>query len=37
VVPYHYNEAYSTIVANKENEINRLVSVINALTKIKTK
>ena len=31
------NEAYSTIVANKENEINRLVSVINALTKIKTK
>jgi len=30
------NEAYSTIVANKENEINRLVSVINALTKIKT-
>jgi hypothetical protein len=31
------NEAYSTIVANKENEINRLVSVISALTKIKTK
>ena len=31
------NEAYSTIVANKENEINRLVSVINALTKIKIK
>jgi len=31
------NEAYSTIVANKENEINRLVNVINALTKIKTK
>ena len=31
------NEAYSTIVANKENEINRLVSVINALTKVKTK
>ena len=30
------NEAYSTIVANKENEINRLVNVINALTKIKT-
>ena len=29
------NEAYSTIVANKENEINRLVSVINSLTKIK--
>ena len=31
------NEAYSTIVANKENEINRLVSVINSLTKIKVK
>ena len=31
------NEAYSTIVANKENEINRLVNVINALTKIKIK
>jgi len=31
------NEAYSTIVANKENEINRLVNVINSLTKIKTK
>jgi hypothetical protein len=31
------NEAYSTIVANKDIEINRLVSVINALTKIKTK
>ena len=31
------NEAYSTIVANKDMEINRLVSVINALTKIKTK
>ena len=31
------NEAYSTIVANKENEINRLVSVINSLTKIKIK
>jgi hypothetical protein len=31
------NEAYSTIVANKENEINRLVHVINSLTKIKTK
>jgi hypothetical protein len=31
------NEAYSIIVANKENEINRLVSVINSLTKIKIK
>ena len=31
------NEAYSTIVANKDMEINRLVSVINALTKVKTK
>jgi hypothetical protein len=31
------NEAYSTIVANKDIEIDRLVSVINALTKIKTK
>jgi hypothetical protein len=31
------NEAYQTIIANKENEINRLVSVINSLTKIKTK
>ena len=31
------NEAYSTIVANKDIEINRLVSVISALTKIKTK
>ena len=31
------NEAYSTIVANKDMEINRLVSVINALTKIKIK
>ena len=31
------NEAYSTIVANKDIEINRLVSVINSLTKIKTK
>jgi hypothetical protein len=31
------NEAYSTIVANKENEINRLVNVINSLTKIKIK
>jgi hypothetical protein len=31
------NEAYQTIIANKENEINRLVNVINALTKIKTK
>jgi len=31
------NEAYSTIVANKDIEINRLVSVINALTKIKIK
>jgi hypothetical protein len=31
------NEAYQTIIVNKENEINRLVSVINALTKIKTK
>ena len=29
------NEAYQTIIANKENEINRLVSVINSLTKIK--
>ena len=31
------NEAYSTIVANKDIEINRLVSVINALTKVKIK
>ena len=31
------NEAYLTIVANKENEINRLVNVINSLTKIKIK
>jgi hypothetical protein len=31
------NEAYSTIVANKDIEINRLVHVINSLTKIKTK
>jgi len=31
------NEAYQIILANKENEINRLVSVINALTKIKIK
>ena len=31
------NEAYQTVLANKENEINRLVSVINSLTKIKTK
>ena len=31
------NEAYSTIVANKDIEINRLVLVINSLTKIKTK
>ena len=31
------NEAYQTLLANKENEINRLVSVINSLTKIKTK
>ena len=31
------NEAYSTIVANKDAEINRLVSVINSLTKIKVK
>lgn len=29
------NEAYQTLLANKENEINRLVSVINSLTKIK--
>jgi hypothetical protein len=29
------NEAYQTIISNKENEINRLVSVINSLTKIK--
>lgn len=29
------NEAYQTIIANKDNEINRLVSVINSLTKIK--
>ena len=29
------NEAYQTVLANKENEINRLVSVINSLTKIK--
>jgi hypothetical protein len=31
------NEAYQIILANKENEINRLVNVINSLTKIKTK
>jgi hypothetical protein len=31
------NEAYSVIVANKDIEINRLVSVINALTKVKIK
>jgi hypothetical protein len=31
------NEAYQTIIANKENEINRLVNVINSLTKIKIK
>ena len=31
------NEAYSTIVANKDIEINRLVSVINSLTKVKIK
>ena len=31
------NEAHQTVLANKENEINRLVSVINSLTKIKTK
>lgn len=31
------NEAYQTLLANKENEINRLVNVINSLTKIKTK
>jgi hypothetical protein len=31
------NEAYQAILASKENEINRLVSVINSLTKIKTK
>ena len=31
------NEAYSTIVANKDMEINRLVTVINSLTKIKIK
>jgi len=31
------NEAYQTLLANKENEINRLVSVINSLTKIKVK
>ena len=31
------NEAYSTIVANKDIEIDRLVSVINALTKVKIK
>lgn len=31
------NEAYQTIIANKDNEINRLVSVIDSLTKIKTK
>ena len=31
------NEAYQTVLANKENEINRLVLVINSLTKIKTK
>ena len=31
------NEAYQSILANKENEINRLVSVINSLTKIKVK
>jgi len=29
------NEAYQTLLANKENEINRLVNVINSLTKIK--
>ena len=31
------NEAYQAILASKENEINRLVSVINSLTKIKIK
>ena len=31
------NEAYQTIISNKENEINRLVSVINSLTKVKIK
>ena len=31
------NGAYQTILANKENEINRLVSIINSLTKTKTK
>jgi chromosome segregation ATPase len=31
------NDAYQSILASKENEINRLVSVINSLTKIKTK
>jgi len=31
------NEAYQTILASKENEINRLVNVINSLTKIKIK
>ena len=31
------NEAYQTIIANKDIEINRLVSVINALTKVKIK
>ena len=31
------NEAYSTIVANKDMEITRLVTVINSLTKIKIK
>jgi hypothetical protein len=31
------NEAYSVIVANKDIEINRLVNVINSLTKIKIK
>jgi hypothetical protein len=31
------NEAYQTIIASKENEINRLVNVINSLTKIKIK
>jgi hypothetical protein len=31
------NDAYQSILASKENEINRLVAVINSLTKIKTK
>ena len=31
------NEAYQTILASKENEINRLVNVINSLTNIKLK